>query len=147
MFRLIVASLVASVCLSQAGDAQDRTRLGYGRLVTNDVLGDGKDRWRTGSIQSSRIWGPTWTGVAPEGFGQVLELRLGGEILTPVDLQNVSPDDRSYAGALSVGLHTHFQRGQTEFAVGGDVVFVGPQTKLDAFQDALPRLSQHRPTL
>ncbi|MFL4468646.1 lipid A-modifier LpxR family protein [Tateyamaria armeniaca] len=136
MFRLIAASLVASICLSHAADAQDRTRLGYGRLITNDFFGDGEDRWRTGSIQSSRVWGPSWTGVAPEGFGQLLELRLGAEILAPDDIRNVSPGDRAYAGALSVGLHTHFQRGQTEFAMGGDVVFVGPQTKLDEFQDA-----------
>jgi len=137
MFRMIAASLVASVCLSQAAVAQDRTRLGYGRLVTNDFFGDGADRWRTGSIQSSRVWGPTWTGVAPAGFGQLLELRLGGEIVAPDDIRNLAADDRAYAGALLVGLHTHFRRGQTEFALGGDVVFVGPQTKLDAFQDAL----------
>ena len=137
MFRLIAASLVASLCLSVVAHAQERTRLGYGRLITNDFIGDGKDRWRSGGVQSSRIWGPKWTGVAPEGFGQLLELRLGAEILAPDDIRNVSPTDRRYAGALSVGLHTHFQRGQTEFAVGGDMVIVGPQTHLDDFQDAL----------
>jgi hypothetical protein len=137
MLRLIAASLVASLCLSVVADAQERTRLGYGRLITNDFIGDGRDRWRTGSIQSSRIWGPEWTGVAPEGFGQLLELRLGAEILAPDDLRAASPTDRRYAGALSVGLHTHFQRGATEFAVGGDLVIVGPQTHLDEFQNAL----------
>ena len=137
MFRLIAASLLASLCLSVVADAQERTRLGYGRLITNDYIGDGKDRWRTGGVQTSRIWGPKWTGVAPERFGQLLELRLGAEILAPDDLRTLSPTDRRYAGAASIGLHTHFQRGQTEFAVGGDVVFVGPQTHLDDFQDAL----------
>ena len=136
MFRLIAAALVASFGLSVVADAQERSRLGYGRLITNDLLGDGEDRWRTGGVQSSRVWGPTWTGVAPAGFGQLLELRLGAEILAPDDLRNLLPNDRPYAGALSVGLYTHFQRGRTEFAVGGDLVFVGPQTKLDEFQDA-----------
>ncbi len=136
MLRIVVGVLVASLCFSLPVDAQERSRLGYGRLITNDFFGDGEDRWRTGGIQSSRVWGPEWTGVAPERFGQLIELRLGAEILAPDDIRNVVPTDRRYAGALSVGLHTHFQRGQTEFAVGGDVVFVGPQTKLDEFQDA-----------
>lgn len=136
MFRMIAMLLVASFCLSTVADAQDRTRLGYGRLITNDFLGDGQDRWRTGGVQTSRIWGPEWTGVAPERFGQLLELRLGAEILAPDDIVNLSPDDRRFAGALSVGLHTHFQHGQTEFALGADVVFVGPQTKLDEFHAA-----------
>ncbi|WP_299726431.1 lipid A-modifier LpxR family protein [uncultured Tateyamaria sp.] len=136
MFRLIAAALVACVCFSSLAEAQDRTRLGYGRLITNDFIGDGEDRWRTGSIQSSRIWGPAWTGTAPAGFGQLLELRLGAEILAPDDIRNVSASDRAYAGALSIGLHSHVQRGQVEIAVGGDLVFVGPQTGLDDFQDA-----------
>lgn len=136
MFRMTMAALVATMCLTAPATAQERSRLGYGRLITNDFFGDGEDRWRTGSVQSSRIWGPEWTGTAPEGFGQLLELRFGAEIVAPDDIRNVVPGDRQYGGALSVGLHTHFQRGQTEFAVGGDVVFVGPQTGLDEFQDA-----------
>lgn len=136
MYRYFAALLVTSLCLSSVADAQERSRLGYGRLITNDFFGDGEDRWRTGGVQSSRVWGPEWTGVAPAQFGQLLELRLGAEILAPDDIRNVSKDDRRYAGAISVGLHSHFQRGQTEFAVGGDVVFLGPQTKLDEFQDA-----------
>lgn len=136
MFRYIAAFMVASLCLVSVGEAQERARLGYGRLITNDFFGDGEDRWRTGGVQSSRIWGPEWTGTAPAQFGQLIELRLGAEILAPDDIRNVVPTDRAYAGALSVGLHTHFQRGSTEYAVGGDLVFIGPQTKLDEFQDA-----------
>ncbi|WP_299138176.1 lipid A-modifier LpxR family protein [uncultured Tateyamaria sp.] len=136
MFRFIVAALVSAACLSTPVDAQERKRLGYGRLITNDFFGDGEDRWRTGGFQSSRVWGPTWAGQAPEGFGQLLELRLGAEILAPDDIRTPAPGDRPYAGALSIGLHTHFQRGRTEFSVGGDLVFLGPQTRLDEFQDA-----------
>jgi len=137
MFRWIVAALMASAFVAPAVEAQERKRLGYGLLLNNDVIDGGRDRWRTGGLQSSRIWGPTWTGTAPAGFGQLLELRLGAEIITPEDLRVVSDSDRRYAGALSVGLHTHFQRGMTEYAVGGDLVVVGPQTGLDGFQDAV----------
>ncbi|MEL6452561.1 MAG: lipid A-modifier LpxR family protein [Pseudomonadota bacterium] len=136
MLRLMTAALMALLCVAPTADAQDRKKLGYGRLITNDLFGDGEDRWRTGGLQSSRIWGPTWQGVAPEGFGRLLELRLSTEILAPDNISKVKPDDRRYAGAASVGLHTHFQRGNTEYALGADVVFVGPQTHLDEFQDA-----------
>ncbi|WP_299375266.1 lipid A-modifier LpxR family protein [uncultured Tateyamaria sp.] len=135
MFRFLTVALLTAACLATPADAQDRQRLGYGRLITNDFFGDGQDRWRTGGLQSSRVWGPEWQGQAPAGFGQLLELRLGAEILAPDDIRSPLPGDRPYAGAISVGLHTHFQRGRTEFAVGGDLVFLGPQTHLDEFQD------------
>jgi outer membrane protein LpxR len=147
MFRIFVAALVAAACLAVPADAQNRTRLGYGRLLTNDFFGDGEDRWRTGGFQSSRVWGPEWSGVAPGGFGQLLELRLGAEILAPDDIRTSAPGDRPYAGAISVGLHSHFRSGRTEFALGGDLVFVGPQTHLDEFQDAFhDTLSMTRPS-
>jgi hypothetical protein len=61
MFRRIVRSTLALLLpflmLTQDADAGPREKLGYGRLVTNDYFGDGSDRWRTGSISSSRIWG------------------------------------------------------------------------------------------
>lgn len=136
MLKFLIAALCATLCLSGAADAQERKRLGYGRLITNDFFGDGEDRWRTGGFQSSRVWGPAWEGVAPSGFGQLLELRLAAEILAPDDIRMPEPGDRPYAGALSVGLHTHFARGAMEYSVGGDIVFLGPQTRLDEFQDA-----------
>lgn len=137
MFRWIMAVLMASAFAAPAADAQERKRLGYGFLLNNDVIDGGQDRWRTGGLQSSRVWGPTWDGTAPGVFGQLIELRLAAEIVTPENLRIPSNTDRRYAGALSVGLHTHFQRGATEYAVGGDLVIVGPQTGLDSFQDAL----------
>ncbi|WP_299546621.1 lipid A-modifier LpxR family protein [uncultured Tateyamaria sp.] len=136
MFKILTAALCATLCFSGLADAQDRQRLGYGRLITNDFFGDGEDRWRTGGFQSSRVWGPEWGGAAPAGFGQLLELRLSAEILAPDDIRTLDPSDRPYAGALSVGLHTHFTRGPMEYSVGGDIVFLGPQTRLDEFQDA-----------
>ncbi len=137
MRRVILAALAAIVSLCTTAEAADRTRLGFGLLLNNDFLGDGDDRWRSGSIATSRIWGPTWTGVAPERFGDLLELRIQGEVITPSDLRSPDPADRLYAGALSLGLHTHMQRGAAEYAFGGDLVFVGPQTQLDNFQDGL----------
>ena len=60
MFKFATAALIALLPLG--AQAQDLTRLGYGYLLTNDFIGDGQDRWRTGSIASSRVWGRDWTG-------------------------------------------------------------------------------------
>ncbi|MEM6759245.1 MAG: lipid A-modifier LpxR family protein [Pseudomonadota bacterium] len=137
MLRALVISAFVSGTIAASADAQERKRLGYGRLITNDLIGDGEDRWRTGSVASSRVWGPEWTGIAPTSFGDLLELRLHGEIIAPVSLRNFDADDRRYAGALSLGLHTHVQRGAMQYTMGGDLVVIGPQTGLDSFQREL----------
>jgi len=133
--RTVFAALMAIAFASDVG-AQSRERLGFGILFTNDVIDGAEDRWRTGSVTTSRIWGPTWTGLAPERFGELIELRIHGEVISPQNITAPAPDDRLYAGALSFGLHTHMQRGAMEFAVGADIVFVGPQTQLDEIQSA-----------
>lgn len=137
MLRATLAALAISITTVPAAQAIERTRLGFGNLFTNDIVDGQADRWRTGSYASSRVWGPSWTGAAPGTFGHLIELRVHGEIITPENLRIPDADDRAYAGALSVGLHTHMQRGATEYALGGDLVFVGPQTGLDSFQTEL----------
>ncbi|WP_270726705.1 lipid A-modifier LpxR family protein [Shimia sp. Alg240-R146] len=127
-----VAEDSATVPVSEA-----RERLGFGNLLVNDALGDGYDRWRSGSYSTSRVWGRGWDGALPEEFGDILELRIGGEIISPANLVTPAPGDRRWAGSLFVGLHTHFQRGGTEFALGGDLVAIGPMTRLDQLQGAL----------
>lgn len=142
LLSLSFTSLASFVAAQSPDDdapafAQQRSVLGYGRLTTNDLIGDGHDRWRTGSITSSRVWGYEWTGTAPLQFGALLETRLQGQIIAPADLVRANPADRPHAGILSVGVHTHFNRGGTEFAVGMDLVVIGPQTRLDGLQSKL----------
>ena len=134
MTRLL-AALCALISMALPVAAQDRG-LHYGLLVTNDSLGDGHDRWRTGSFASSLVWAPGWSGQRPQGFG-VWELRLNGEIVGPENLATPAPGDRVYAQALSLGLHSHFQRGAIEYSLGGDLVVTGPVTQLDHVQEAL----------
>jgi hypothetical protein len=117
--------------------ATERQSLGFGRLTTNDSFADGRDRWRTGSLRVSRVWGPAWSGAAPQSFGDLIELRFGAEVLTPENLVSPFPNDRPYAGILSIGLHTHFERAGTEFALGVDLHATGPSTQLDSFQTGL----------
>jgi hypothetical protein len=117
--------------------AEGRKRIGYGWILSNDLIGDGKDRWRSGSVASSRIYGRGWSGVRPDRFGDLLEIRFQGQILAPERLSAVNPADRPWAGALSLGLHSHARIRGFDLSIGGDLVVIGPQTGLDSFQDGL----------
>ncbi|MEP2533695.1 lipid A-modifier LpxR family protein [Shimia sp.] len=118
-------------------NAQERGFLGHGRIFVNDFLGDGYDRWRTGSAGSSWVWGRGWDNQLPEQFGDILEFRLGGEIISPRNINSSGAGDRPFAGIWTFGAHTHFQRARTEFSLGGEAVAIGPMTGLDQFQKAL----------
>lgn len=137
MFRHLTALCLALLLIPDPSLAQTRDRIGYGRLFTNDYFADQKDRWRSGSFASSRIWGYGWDGTLPAQPGSVLELRLGAEIIAPSNLVRPARGDRPYAGVLSAGLHTHFRRAAVDISLGADLVAVGPQTGLDAFQSEL----------
>lgn len=137
MMRLLGLGLSLCLAFSAPLAAQERTRLGTGWLLTNDIFGDTHDRWQTGSFASSRVWGPGWQGALPPKFGEILELRFGGQIVSPENISRPAPGDRPFAGILSLGLHTHFARGATEVSLGGDVAVTGPQTGLDDFQGLL----------
>lgn len=116
---------------------QIRKRLGYGRLTTNDILGDGRDRWRSGSVTTSRVWGYGWSGAAPKRFGELFELRIQGQVISPASLNNPAAGDRPYAGSLSFGLHSHQQFRGWDMALGMDLVFTGAQTGLDGLHKSL----------
>lgn len=132
--------MFAAVFLAGPAMAQERETVGVGRLFTNDWLGDGKDRWRSGSFTVSLMRGPAETQTAPEEFGALLEYRLRSEILAPSTLNGAGSNDRAYVGALSAGLHSHFSRGDWNLSTGLDLVFVGPQTKMATFQNRVHNL-------
>ncbi|MEH6523098.1 lipid A-modifier LpxR family protein [Sulfitobacter sp.] len=144
MLKHVAGSLTALVLslmmIVPAADAGERTKLGYGRLMTNDYFGDGKDRWRTGSWTSSRVWGSQWDGKAPNKFGDLIELRLSSEILAPDNLTRAAAGDRAYAGALSIGAHTHFTWQGLDAALGADMVVTGSDTGLGTFQRAVHKV-------
>ncbi len=135
MYRVLMAILFAGFLFGEAG-AEPRKRLGYGRLLTNDALGDNLDRWRTGSVASSRVWGRGWNGAVPKRFGELIELRLGAEVISPAALVRPDPRDRPYVGMLSAGIHTHFSMAGADMAAGIDLAVTGPITQLDELQGA-----------
>jgi hypothetical protein len=117
--------------------AQARETLGWGRLLTNDAIGDGKDRWRTGSYVLSMVRGSNWAGRLPSQPGAMLEFRARVETLAPADLVVANPLDRRYVGALTLGLHTHFDMRGIETSLGVDAVIVGPQTGISSLHGDL----------
>jgi hypothetical protein len=131
----------AGVCLLTLASvgavlAQERETLGIGILSTNDALGDGVDRWRTGSLQVSVLRGPSWTGTlgAP---GAVMEYRFRGEIVGPDNLFAPAAGDRPYVGALWAGAHGHFDWVGFDATAGVDIVVVGEQTGLRNLQSGI----------
>jgi hypothetical protein len=114
--------------------AEERVTLGWGRMFTNDQIGDSKDRWRTGSYTVSRVRGPSWQGHAAHGFGDILELRGHAGVIAPANLTTPAADDRRYAGVLSFGLNTHFGWQRAEVDLGAELALTGPRSGIGSFQ-------------
>lgn len=144
----VLAGLFLAVSAVPAVQAQDRVTLGWGRFFYNDLLGDGRDRWQTGGYAVSILRGDRYDGTLPDRPGQILEYRLAANIIAPASLTSPEPEDRRYAGILSLGLHTPFAWRGTEFSVGADLVITGPQNGVGRFQRwAHERLGLDEPTV
>lgn len=134
VMRLVAFAFFLVVALPVA--AEDlRVTLGYGRLFTNDRLGDGQDRWRTGSWSFSAVSGFGWDGARPLRAGEIVELRFRAEIISPGALSGPGSDDRPYVGARTYGMHSHWAALGGEVSAGVDVTMTGPQTRIADFQN------------
>lgn len=92
---------------------------------------------KTAGGQARGLWGSEWTGKAPASFGELIELRVSSEIFAPDNLDRPAAGDRRYAGALSLGAHSHFSWKGFETALGADLVVTGSGTGLGNFQRAV----------
>lgn len=109
--------------------------VGVSRLFNNDFLGDGNDRWRTGSYEVSVTFGEQVLDGLPTTAFALMQYRLRSEILAPADLSLATAfPDRPYAGVIGLGAFTHFQKGAYNVSYGGELVFVGPSTGVGRFQ-------------
>jgi len=131
--RTLATILALLIAFATPATAQDRTTLGVGRLFNNDAIGDGHDRWRTGSFVVSFISGSGWDGTWPGRFSDLIELRFRTEIIAPYAVG--SDGYRPYVGALSYGIHTHSALGGGQLSAGLDITAIGPQTGISGFQD------------
>ena len=128
------AGVVVAALLALPAQAE---QLGWSLAISNDSIGQGRDRWQSSSIQFGLIRGGEWSGTAPARFGQLLEYRLRSDILTPEILDFPAPDDRRHAGIIAFGVHSYQSLGASEMRLGTDVVTVGPQTGLLDLQEDL----------
>lgn len=130
--RLVLALLLLVSTIASPAFSEGREVIGKGRLFTNDFFGDGHDRWRSGSYVLSVVTGKdAYSGV--EAFGDIVEYRLGGQIISGMR-GSAAPGDRPYAGAVSLGAHTHFNMARADLSLGADLMAIGPQTGLSDFQ-------------
>lgn len=150
--RLLFLGLVV-IALSGKGEAQEAMTqdiaepttqtLGVGRLFNNDLIGDGRDRWRTGSYSISLLRGEAWSGTLGSFGNGVVEYRFRGEVISPANLTNPAAGDRLYVGALSAGGHYHFNSSGYDISAGVDLVALGDQTGLrDVHADIHDALNQ-----
>jgi len=138
--RRLILGLILVISATAPLAAQDRTWLGKARMFTNDKLGDGDDRWRSGSYGLSWIRGADWNGTLPTGLGDLVEYRVRSEVIAPANLQNpVIGTDRPYVGILAFGAISHMARGKAEMAIGLDLVATGPMTGIGRFQSFFHR--------
>ncbi len=135
--RLVPAALAA---LGFAAPPAAAENIGWSLAISNDSIGEFLDRWQSSSIQLGLAFGEPWTGRAPAGFGELIEVRFRTDLLTPESLDAPAPDDRRHAGVLAFGLHTHMARGAWDMRVGADLVIVGEQTGLLDVQEELHEL-------
>ena len=129
----LLAQLIATTSVAETGYKY----LGYGRLVTNDLLGDGKDRWRTGSVSAFRMYVQDGVDLKHLKLGDAVELRSHFEVVAPSDLQATNGGDRPWGGAHSLGLHSPFHYGPLHMSLGTDIHFIGTDSGLTQFQQDL----------
>lgn len=140
MIRLLAPILGLILFIAAPAGATERVKLGQNIMWTNDFFADGRDRWRSGSITAGLAFGPEWGGSLPTQPGEILELRLLLETMSPANITTPAAGDRPFAGHLSVGVHSHFQQKGYEVALGADLSMIGPQTRLDRAQSDLHRM-------
>ena len=86
-YNYFLVALVAQFFAATVAADTGYKYLGYGRLVTNDLLGDGKDRWRTGSVSAFRMYVQHEVDLKYLKLSEAVELRTHFEVVAPSDLQ------------------------------------------------------------
>lgn len=114
---------------------EGRRTLGVARAFSNDYLGDGEDRWQTGSYSISVLRGAQWAGALPDRPFEIIEYRLATAITAPSKLSNPPANDRRYAGRVSFSGATYWQERGIEGMAGIGFTTTGADNGVGAFQD------------
>lgn len=141
LIRLALALVCLLLPVSVVGaEPSGRTALGFGHFLTNDLLGDGKDRWQSGSYTMSWLRGPVWRGQLPATPFEILEYRLSGAVIAPSQVHNRA-GDRRYVGRSVFELRTPFAPAPgLEADLGFGLVWTGPANGISDLQARLHEL-------
>lgn len=136
---LVFLGILSSFSTANAGDLFESNSGGekaiqISTIFTNDFLGDGEDRWRSGSFDVSLTFGGSDLRTLPTKAWERYQVRLRTEVIAPANLAAPAANDRQYAGVIGLGLFTHFQKKEYDIYYGGELVFVGENTGLGSFQ-------------
>jgi hypothetical protein len=143
-FRTYVFVLLIAAGPTSAADPRVLLRdeeLSFSRLLTNDYIGDHKDRWRTFSYGASVL--------KPLNDGGVAELRFRAEIIAGKKLKLAAGEtpDRRMVGVWGLGIYHSNPVGSGDYRAGVELTFIGPQTRLVSLQKhAHELLGQHGPS-
>jgi hypothetical protein len=134
--RITPLLALCGLLLTSAAHAGPRVLLGESVTHTNDIIGDGMDRWRSATEDFSYLYGPRGMVELPPRFGAFIEWRARMEMITPewVALP-FPPNDRPYVGVLGFGVASHMRRGNSEQSLGFDLVMTGPSTGVSVVQE------------
>lgn len=104
-------------------------RLAFSRLLTNDYIGDRKDRWRTFAYAISVL--------KPLKNGGISEVRFRAEIIagSRLKLAPGQDQDRRMAGIFGFGAYHSNRIGDGDYRIGVELTTVGPQTGLVKLQE------------
>jgi len=120
--------------------AQSLDWSGWSLAVSNDSIGEGRDRWQSSSVQLGLLFTGPHIDVGSTHVGQSIEVRFGSDILTPESLDRVNLQDRRYVSTLAFGLHSHSSWPGADVRLGADLVVIGPQTGVYSFQQDLHKI-------
>lgn len=132
MVRLAFA--LALILAAPAVSAGERGVIGWSHVIVNDSIGEFRDRWQSSVVQGSVFLGAEERAGGPFRFGEVLEMRLTSQIVTPENIGAPAPGDRPFAGALGLELFSHGHWAGAELSAGAGIVAIGPQTGTFRFQ-------------
>lgn len=126
MIKSLVALAAAFTLPAAMASAQTASS-----FFTNDHIGDGHDRWRSGAYTKFYSFEPS-----PE-WDASIDIRLRSEILSPWgSAEQPAGADRPYAGMLGAGLFFNDYWGQVDYNFGFEAIFLGDMTGVQQFQDS-----------
>lgn len=127
--------LAAALALAaSAAQAEPLDLLGWSHVITNDSIGEFRDRWQSSVVSGSVFLGDGDADPTRAALGRILELRATSQIITPESLSFPASDDRPFAGILALDLLTHGRLGATEVSLGAGLSATGPDTGTFDFQ-------------